>query len=131
MLKVGFSTYFLEHLWKAASYVSKLSSLDLKNLGLTLESLFQKELWKFFQRMFASIVWLFSMFTVRNMCSCWYHSQFNKIEKSWIHVKVTFLDSPKTWGNHYMKARKGENLENCETHACGTISRLEGCKNFL
>ena len=46
MIKVGFSTYVLEHLWMAASYVSKLSSLDLKNLGLTLESLFQKDLSK-------------------------------------------------------------------------------------
>ena len=55
-----------------------------------------------------------NVYTVKKMCSRWYRSQFNKIEKAWVRVEILCLDFLKTWSDQYIKSRKVATFENCE-----------------
>ena len=61
--QVGFNTYFSDYLWKAACYIRKLSSQDLKNILLILRKSFESP------RLIASIIRLFPMFMILRKCA--------------------------------------------------------------
>ena len=54
------------------------------------------------------------MNTVKEMCSRWYRSQFNKFEKAWVRIEMLFLDFQKTPLNQNMKSSKVAIFEICE-----------------
>ena len=52
--------------------------------------------------------------TVKEMCSRWYRSQFNKFEKAWARVEILCLDFRKTPPNQNIKSSKVATFEICE-----------------
>ena len=61
-----------------SSYLGKLSSWNHKNLQLILQNGFQKQLWKPTNDWFYRLT-SFNVYTVTEICSWWYRSQFNNI----------------------------------------------------
>ena len=56
----------------------------------------------------------FNLYTVKEMCSRWYRSQFNKFEKALVWVEILCLDFQKTPSNQNIKSSKVSTFKNCE-----------------
>ena len=55
-----------------------------------------------------------NVYTVKEICSRWYHFQLNKIEKAWVWAEILCLDFEKTRSNQYIKSSKLATFKNCE-----------------
>ena len=92
---------------------------------IPLRCAFQKKLWKATNDYCYSLT-SSNVCTVKKICSRWYRSQFNKIEKAWVRVEILCLDFPKIRSNQYTKSRKVTTFEICEfylfiSHTYGAI----------
>ena len=48
------------------------------------------------------------------MCSWWFRSQSNEIDKAYVRVEILGLDFQKTWGNQCIKSRKVATFKDCD-----------------
>ena len=69
---------------------------------IPLRCAFQKKLWKATNDYCYSLT-SSNMCTVKKICSRWYRSQFNKIEKAWVRVEILCLDFPKIRSSKFVK----------------------------
>ena len=72
-----------------------------------------------------------NVYTVEEMCSRWYGSQFNKFEKAWVRVEIHCLDFRKTLSNQNIKSSKLTTFENCEIFSNYYFSYVQDYKATL
>ena len=97
---------------------------------IPLRCAFQKKLWKATNDYCYSLT-SSNVCTVKKICSRWYRSQFNKIEKAWVRVEILCLDFPKIRSNQYMKSRKVTTFEICKIFSNLYFSYVRGYKATL
>ena len=69
--------------------------------------------------------------TVTKMCSRWYRSQFNNVEKAWVRVEILCFDFRKTRLSQYIKSRKVATFKNCEIFSSLYFSYVHDYKATL